>query len=326
MKRKIILMGGKTHVISLPSKWIRKYELHKGEELDIKESENKIIVSTEKAKEGESIKLDIRGLNYFLLEQYLTTLYRLGYKEVMLTFDKLIPRYYAKHENKQEKETILVIKDILKDFIGFEIVQQTDTSCLIKEVSSVTQTEFDNFLRKLFLNLLTLSNESLNVLNKKAQIKLFLEKHDEVRRITNYCCRYLNMFGYADERKTGSYYEFVMGLYEISRVYRHIAKESFGHQYDKEAHEWNKTSFQYDNNVLDAVAYVNETLNDFYKLFYKFNKEDCMTLNTKIETSFKIINELNPKVNYKEVILLHRLPIVLNKMLWLSGTMLTIQS
>ena len=34
MKRNIILMGGKTHVISLPLKWVKKYGIKKGEDIN----------------------------------------------------------------------------------------------------------------------------------------------------------------------------------------------------------------------------------------------------------------------------------------------------
>ena len=52
MKRSVILMGGKTYIVSLPAPWIKRYGIKKGTELDVEESGSSIIIST---KSGVSI-------------------------------------------------------------------------------------------------------------------------------------------------------------------------------------------------------------------------------------------------------------------------------
>ena len=66
MRRNVILMGGKTYVLSLPSNWIKKYRIQKGEELDVEERGNQIIVSTDRSSEDYEKDVDFSELNEML--------------------------------------------------------------------------------------------------------------------------------------------------------------------------------------------------------------------------------------------------------------------
>ena len=46
MKRKVIQIAESTQLVSLPRKWALKYGVKKGDEVDVLEEGNKIVVST----------------------------------------------------------------------------------------------------------------------------------------------------------------------------------------------------------------------------------------------------------------------------------------
>ena len=45
MKRKVIQIADSTQLISLPRKWAQKFNIKKGDELEVEEHDNKIVVS-----------------------------------------------------------------------------------------------------------------------------------------------------------------------------------------------------------------------------------------------------------------------------------------
>jgi len=57
MKRKIIQTAGKTMVVSLPSAWVKKYGIKKGEEVEVEERGAEISVSTKRGYDLEEIKI-----------------------------------------------------------------------------------------------------------------------------------------------------------------------------------------------------------------------------------------------------------------------------
>jgi len=63
MKRSVILMGGKTYVVSLPAKWIQKYGIQKGEELELEEIDNTVIVRTDKLARGDDLDVNFTSLS-----------------------------------------------------------------------------------------------------------------------------------------------------------------------------------------------------------------------------------------------------------------------
>ena len=55
MKRSLILMGGKTYVVSLPAEWIKKHRLKKGQELEVSEDIGKVIISAGSLKPKDRV-------------------------------------------------------------------------------------------------------------------------------------------------------------------------------------------------------------------------------------------------------------------------------
>ena len=58
MKRKVIKLADKTSVVSLPSKWIKNYKVEKGDELDLEEIGNSILIKPSK-QQTEIKKIEI---------------------------------------------------------------------------------------------------------------------------------------------------------------------------------------------------------------------------------------------------------------------------
>ncbi|MEM4247397.1 MAG: AbrB/MazE/SpoVT family DNA-binding domain-containing protein, partial [Candidatus Woesearchaeota archaeon] len=139
MKRKVIQIADSTQLVSLPRKWCLQHGIRKGDEVEVEENGNKIQISTAKEALLETAKIHFSNSDTFL-QRPLMTFYRLGYDQVEITFDdpQVIPR----------------IQDEIERLMGFEIVNQTERSCVVKNVASAMDTEFESILRRIMLMLI----------------------------------------------------------------------------------------------------------------------------------------------------------------------------
>ena len=306
MKRNIMLMGGKTHVISLPLKWIKKYNVKKGEELELKEEENKIIVSTEKVHIRPPIKINLEGANASVAIKNITNAYQLGYPELELIFSNT-----TTNDKTQKAVTSLnLIQETCDQLIGFEITDEKETFCRIKDVAGNSINEFKNILRKIFLMINTYGTETLKNIDNPKKLKELHKKHTDIRKYCNYCQRYLNIKGF--ENKTAQYNEILVRLLDVSRTYRFISKNQL----------LNKN--KYSKETLKVLKTTIKLQEDFYKLFYKFSLAKASDITRKRIDIFKVINELSKKENSENLILIHRLPFILNTILSLMNTTIAI--
>ena len=121
MKRNVILMGGKTYVLSLPHSWVKKYGIKKGEELDVEERGNQVIVSTERSSDGGEIEVDFSALNE-MIGRAVGGLYKAGYDKVRVKFET--------------KEQLQKIEETLhRTCVGFQITKQDENYVLIECLS-----------------------------------------------------------------------------------------------------------------------------------------------------------------------------------------------
>ena len=71
MKRKVIQLAHSTAVISLPSKWVKKYGVKKGDEIEVGEEESRLIVTAEQTGSPKKQEIEVDFLLLFFLTFYL---------------------------------------------------------------------------------------------------------------------------------------------------------------------------------------------------------------------------------------------------------------
>lgn len=130
MKRRIILMGGKTHVISLPSQWIKSMNISKGQEIDITEDDTKLIIGTDSIPKRKSITLKDSN------EQSILNAYQLGYDEIKIL------------ESRNQRH---LSEFVSNNLLGFEITSAEPTYTIIKSVSDVNPQEINSMVSRALL-------------------------------------------------------------------------------------------------------------------------------------------------------------------------------
>lgn len=188
MKRSIIEMGGKTYVVSLPAPWIKKYGIKKGEEVEVIEEGEKVVVSCGKgAVKAARKKIDASNLSP-LVYRTLIRVYEEGFDEIEIRFDDSL--------------SISKLEAVSEALIGLEIVKQEKNCCILRVISETSKEDFESVFRRLFYLIETLGKEILNAIKSrdKAALQQLISKEHNINKFSYYALRLLNKYGYRDYR------------------------------------------------------------------------------------------------------------------------------
>ncbi len=294
MKRKLIQLAAKTMVVSLPKRWVDKYNLKKSQEVELREEGASIRVFANNPVTVSSKSFDVSNFARKMIKVSIVSLYRSGYSEIKLTFSNRTTKDLKKNK---VVEVMDVIRDTVDSLIGVEIIKQGPRFCVIKEITSPDSNEFDNLLRRIFLLMLDFSND-VAVFVKTFDLNDINNKFVTINKFINYCLRILNKYGYKDYKKTSLLFSFLYTLNEVLDTYFYIVIEA------------NTLKKKFSKETLSLFADTNTLFRYTYELFYKFNSlkvNEAYKLRRKI---FAKMNELKLKAPKQDIILMSRLAVV----------------
>lgn len=272
-------------MISLPSKWAKRYGLKKGDEIDISEEGSAIKVSTTKIgpQKGEiNLETDQKFLKLFL-----NRMYRLGYDEVKVNFN--------------QKGNTKKISEELKYLLGFEVVSTSEKSCLIRSVTETNQQEFDSLFNRLFLMVHSLSREGNEYLEGKGikELDNFTAIEDTINKIANLCERILNKFGYQNPNKTTILLQQTMLLEQIADAYYRL-------------YFWIvENNFKLSKETLKLLNEIEKYFLDTYSQFGKFRQEYFSKLYQQRKNLSNKLKQITNQTKGKELIALSQINVIL---------------
>jgi len=130
-KRKIVKTGQNTLIISLPSEWIRKNQLERGQFLEIEENGDVLkIYPTEKAKRCLKISLSDEG--YWYVNRILRKIYAAGYDVAEI--------------NYSNESQIEFIRKSVNFLDGFEIVKSEKGTCILKNILAPEKLDYKELM------------------------------------------------------------------------------------------------------------------------------------------------------------------------------------
>ncbi len=287
MRRKIIKQGHSTHTITLPAKWVKKYGLKGGDEINVEQNDNSLVISTEKGYATKSIKLNISGLDP-MIRRTIAAAYKSGYDDINVTF-----------ENSNELKQV---QKIMSDScIGLAIVNEGKKNVSIKKITHAVYEEFDTLFRRTFLFLLAMGDDLLDASKRENidDIKSITLRDVNINKFTDFCRRILNKKGYTPVNKTTTIYYITEELEKIGDLYNDIA------------HHLTKKPMKLSKDIIKHFEETNKYLKSFYDLFYKFELKKMVEFGKK-KTDFHCKSEeLFEKLKKEELkILFHLCTIV----------------
>jgi phosphate uptake regulator len=139
MKRRLVKQGAATMMISLPTKWIKENNLGKGDEVDVNEFEKDLIISKEFRNAKKETEITITSPLVTAVRIMITNAYRADYHKVKV--------------NYKDKKVYSIIKELVDEqLLGYEIIKKEENYCVIENIASLSETQFDNIFSKLLMN------------------------------------------------------------------------------------------------------------------------------------------------------------------------------
>lgn len=303
MKRRIIKQGHNTLTVTLPSKWVASHGVKPGNEVEITEQDNALVISTSgNGMASSSITLDISGLSAPLIWRYISSAYRAGYDEIAVTgigsgkkalysaFSYNTLEYLKDGSHSQtsslDMSPMETVSAVVNRLIGVEIIDQKPDYCLIKDLSDVSDKEFENALRRIFILVQTeADNIREGFTGKPEGLKSIHIVDTNLDRFEDFCFRVLNKKGYSTLRKTSIMHSLIFTLEMIGDELKKIAI----HMLD------NKGS--YTQAVKELFDVQVQQIQHFYKLFYKFDKQLAVDIYEADRKGSELIEKLRPKLS-----------------------------
>ena len=272
MRRKVIQLSGNTSVVSLPSNWVKQNKIKKGNELEVEESGNELLIKSSFEKGGKKVILDVSEFNEMSLRYAISAMHKTGYDE----FTFLNPG----------KMHLDVIHDMTKNLLlSFIVAEHTNNRIVLRSVAIDSGADFDSALRRAFLVTLSLADSSLGMVRSGELSNLmsliYLEKSNN--QLTSFCLRLINK----------GYYKNPLGEQFISNIIWLL--EKIGDDYKHMCVLLSKNNIKISKDIIDFYSLVNYFFKSYYELFYKF---EIQKLNDIAEKRFDIIRKIqNIKTN-----------------------------
>lgn len=279
MKRKVIKQGNGTLTITLPKKWTEQVGLKGGDEIVLDEKEGSLAISTKETTSKSSYEVNIGSFER-LGRRYLTALYREGYDEIEIKYDN--PLYINS-----------VQATLNEQMIGFEITNRFKNSCLIKDFSGGGENEFEKSLRRCWLLLLEISDETLESIKNKdySVLKEMHMKDREINKFSNYCIRLALKLNKFSHKKTAHYFHFLRNLEELGDEYQNLSVGIAEH------------NLKVNNEEIKLIEENNRHLREFYELFYKYDDQKMENLFINTKKTFKKVEKMFSEKKHNPMVL-----------------------
>lgn len=263
IKRKVIQIANSTQLISLPRKWCQKYNISKGEELDVQEENDRIIIRTESLPSINEISVDVSELTPRLVDRFIARAYQKGYDKINIKYDK--------------EELAIAIQKKVPELIGFEIMEHAKNNLVIKSISQKIDIDFDSTLRRAFLIVLEMSNVCLEAYSKgdKNTLQNLYFKDMDLNRSCYFCLRHINQ-GLEKGFGINILYYLIETLEDIGDEFKHLSNLLAKIPSKKKK-------------LINILSKINEFIKLIYEFFY--NPEKSIAIN-----SINLYNGLNEDI------------------------------
>ncbi|MEA2036767.1 MAG: AbrB/MazE/SpoVT family DNA-binding domain-containing protein [Nanoarchaeota archaeon] len=293
MRRKIIQQSATSMGISLPSKWIKKQNLRKGDEIDvIEEPTGTLSIKTKEIKPTviNKASLDVEGMDRHELSRAIRALYHQRIDEITLTFNT---KKISLLKEKKELGLVEACQQICNSLIGLEITKEEQNQIILQCFVSKEDTEkIENVERRIFLLIKDFMNNLLeNIDNFSNFHKRVWQIHDNIAKFCDFYLRIVTYSSLSIENKT-AHYSLMFRMDNIVNQLRYLSDAIFrvgtitpkAKNYLKEFFSLFNTHYKFLYSI-DNID-IKEVVKERYKLIRK-TKQDNFT-----SKEYRIIGEL----------------------------------
>jgi len=234
----------------LPAKWLKAMNLQAGSEINLSETNQNLIISTDSKKIPKEAELKISSEQEFMIRGRLTNIYGMGFDKIKVYFQN----------QKQE----VAVKEVVRNFMmGFEVTEDKGNWLIVENVAEPSGEKQESLTRRIFL--ITLEAFSIiltDLRNNQFENKdLILERSRKVFEYFNFCRRNISTRRFTDE-----YVCIFWGFYDnifrvqtvLNNLYQHLAE---------------KKSVQLSSKSLQLFKQIEKSYQGIYEGFFEYNTE-----------------------------------------------------
>lgn len=279
MKRKIVKLGPATLVVSLPSKWIKKINIQAGDEIEVNEQEEGLLISKDKRLRKIKETLDFTKID-MLLERITNAKFMKGCDEIEIKIDT--------------SEKARQIQKRVDSMIGMEVIEQSKNRMLLKDMGAGNEDNIETISKRLLYLLQTISNEILkSIENNDLDIEYIKDMELNVNRFTEYGFRLLNRKGHKNPKKTAVSYCLLFLLEELGDYYKNLISYII------------KNKIILNKKLSDLYIKINKYHKNLTSLFLNYTLDKAIALAKERDEITNIINSYLEKTkSVKETIIL----------------------
>ncbi|MDD1672819.1 MAG: phosphate uptake regulator PhoU [Methanomicrobiales archaeon] len=161
--RKVQFTGNSSYVISLPIEWVRSMQISKNEPLGIRmQSDGSLLIlphpSLESAVREKELRADVIKDPTFLFRCMVGS-YIAGHTSIRVISSTTLPPLMRK-----------AARDFTQMTIGQQIVEETDSSIVIKDLLNPVEMPFDNSIKRMYIIVKTMFKDAILSLENKDKI------------------------------------------------------------------------------------------------------------------------------------------------------------
>lgn len=282
MKRRVVKHGSATLTISLPIKWVKKYGIKPGDELEIAEEKGNIIIST--SRNVNQVQNSLLNIDKFgqIGIRALCALYRSGCDVIRVNYKS--PKFISE------------IEEFVPQLPGFEIMHQDDKGCTLKEVSIPAHVEdIDDIIKRTFLVLISVAKdveENAGMADNTESLKTLCHRDATINKFCNFCRRILNKKGISRIKDAPMIYYILEALENLGDEYKEFCKNLITSQ----QHVTNK-------DVLAIITETNKLVERFFHLYFKFGDEGARKFQEDAQNNLKHVQALRHSKSPDDIIL-----------------------
>jgi phosphate uptake regulator len=300
MRRKLIQHGLSSLTVSLPSKWVKENNLKKSDEIELDQLNGKLIISTKKHYDSKKIDVDISN-SQPMIRKIIGATFKSGYDEVNIKFSSF--------------EELKAVQDLMREqFSGFEIINQSKSSILIKNISQPNFEEFNNVLRRFFFVLDSMASDVSDAINKNdfKWLKNTTLMKIESDKYADYCRRAINMGFETEFKRLAPLYVIIEQLEKVVDRYKDLADYIFLNE------------IKINEKIKSVIKDLSEFQKSFYNLFYKFEYDKIVEFGRNKETLQKSLDKAHLECSKKELKIINLLDRILNLTYDLNGPLMAV--
>ncbi len=214
MRRSLVQLGRTTLCVSLPHEFVQRYNLKKGDAVDVAEEEAQLVLNALPQSQSTHV-VNITDKHYAVAWYAITAAYMAGHDAIDIRFEN------AHLQKSKEVPTNQAIAELAGSLIGMEVMEQGKKYCLLKEIALPKKDELPKLLLRVWNVLVVLAEEC-----RDPELRKVVHVHeDQLNKLVLYGMRLLSRAGAETRQQSLAMYALLSRLEVVGDLFQQLLVE-----------------------------------------------------------------------------------------------------